>query len=243
MGVIEKLLPRQNELVRPPVANVTQALILIAPVPKPDFLLIDKLLIKYFSLGIKPILVINKIDLTTSKKLIATVEAQYQPVCQIVKICAHDGKCVRDTLEPICRNELTLLTGQSAVGKTSALNALLPDIQQEIGGLSAKTDRGKNTTRHSEIFVLQNGGLIVDSPGFSAFVLESFTPEDILDYTVELAHFSKDWKYNNCNHIAESPTICAVKRAVDSGELNRDRYIRFCEIYKIAKEMEDKKYE
>ena len=241
--VIERVLPRKNELARPPIANVDLALIVVAPVPSPDFMLIDKLLIKFFALGIEPIILVNKMDLRGAEALFKEIETQYRGISKVFGVSAKFGL---DSLRPVIdllRDKFTILTGQSAVGKTSLLRVLLPNVSMEVGELSAKTARGKNTTRHSEIFVLENGGMIADTPGFSAFELEDFLPENIIDYTPELARFSGNCKYNNCNHLAESEQICAVKRAVKSGDININRYNRYCELFKIAKDKEDKKYE
>lgn len=243
LGVIEQILPRKNELVRPPVANVEQVLILVATVPKPDFLLVDKLLIKYFSLGIEPVIVVNKMDLADAESLLQTMRTQYGQVAEVLGVTTKNGITGLGNLPEILAGKFSLLTGQSAVGKTSLLNVLLPDRAMQVGEMSAKAERGKNTTRHSEIFVLPNGGLIADSPGFNAFELENFTPEDIIDYTLELKNFSDDCKYNDCNHIGEDESICAVKRAVAEGAFDKERYARFCELFAIAKKMEDKKYE
>ncbi len=241
--VIERVLPRKNELVRPPVANVDMALIVVAPVPSPDFMLIDKLLIKFFALGIEPIILVNKMDLAKADELFNEISAQYRDVAKILGVSAKRGVESLSSLINILRDKFTILTGQSAVGKTSLLRVLLPNVSMEVGELSAKTARGKNTTRHSEIFVLNNGGMIADTPGFSAFELDDFLPEDIIDNTPELARFSGNCKYNNCNHLGESEQICAVKQAVKLGEINIDRYNRYCDLFKIAKDKEDKKYE
>ena len=240
--VIEKVCPRDNQLVRPIVANVEQVLIVIAPIPKPDFTLVDKLLVKFLSLNIKPIIVINKIDLD-EQRFSEGINNQYKPVCEIYKISALDTKQTNKVLLPILKDRFTVLTGQSAVGKTSILKALLPNVNMEIGDLSAKTERGKNTTRHSEIFLLQNGGLIADTPGFNAFELDDYSPQQILDNYPEFSGFNIKCKFNNCSHINEDISICGVKQAVADNLINKDRYERFCALYKLAKEKESSKYE
>ncbi len=238
--VIEKLLPRRNFLVRPPLANVEQALIVIAPIPKPDLLLVDKLLVKFFSLGIKPIIVINKIDLCATA-IIQEVTAQYHDVCDIVLISALDYNTTSVILNPILEGKFSILTGQSAVGKTSILNCLKPDITSETGELS-RIGRGRNTTRHSEIFVLDTGAMIADTPGFNAFQLDEFTPEDIVDNYIDFHKFSSRCKYNNCNHINEDAGDCAIKKAVNSGEISRARYERYRTLFTTALEKEKKQY-
>lgn len=239
-GVIEKVFERKNFLVRPPLANVEQALIVVAPVPKPDFLLIDKLLIKFFSLDIKPVIVINKIDIC-STGLINDIVEQYGKICEIQMLSALDYKATAEVLLPLLSGKFSILTGQSAVGKTSIMNCLLPEISLETGGVS-RIGRGRNTTRHSEIFMLDNGALIADTPGFNAFELDEFTPEDIIDNYPEFKEFSKDCKFNNCNHISESIDLCAVKRAVENKEINEQRFERYVKLYLKAYEKEKKLY-
>ena len=236
--VIEKVLSRKNFLIRPPLANVEQALIVVAPLPKPDFLLVDKMLIKFFSLGITPIIVINKIDLC-AQFFINDIIEQYGEVCKIVLISALDYNNTATTLNPELSGKFSILTGQSAVGKTSILNVLVPDIEMETGEVS-KVGRGRNTTRHSEIFVMHNGALIADTPGFNALELDEFSPEDIIDNYLEFNKFK--CKYNNCNHIAENDNYCAVKQAVRDGKINKKRYERFVKLYLTAKEKEKKQY-
>ncbi len=243
LGVVEKVLPRKNELVRPPVANVDVAFIVVAVVPAPDFLLIDKLLLKFFRSGIEPVILCNKMDLSASEEFLAILHSQYDAVCPVFGVCAKRGE---DGVLPILQRtdgKFAIFAGQSAVGKTSLLRVLLPNSTMAVGELSARTARGKNTTRHSEIFVLDNRGMIADTPGFSAFELDDFLPEDVIDYTVELGKYSSACKYRDCNHLGESVDICAVKRAVASGEMNLQRYERYCELYRCAKEKEDNKYE
>ena len=235
-GVIESLIERQNFLVRPPLANVEQAIMVVAPIPKPDYFLIDKLLVKFFSLNIKPVIVMNKIDICASGLINELVE-QYGKVCEIYMISALDYQTTATTLNPVLTGKFSILTGQSAVGKSSILNCLLPDVTLETGGLS-RIGRGRNTTRHSEIFMLENGALIADTPGFNAFELDEFSPEDIIDNYPEFKQFSNKCKFNNCNHIKEKTDSCAVKRAVESGEMNKLRYERYVKLYEIASEKE-----
>ena len=240
-SVIEKLLPRYNQLIRPPVANVDQAFIVIAPVPKPDFMLVDKLLIKFFSLKINPIIIINKSDIT-SLQFIDDIEMQYKNVCKILVVSTFDANKAYRILMPMLKNKLSVLTGQSAVGKTSLLNVLSPNTNEEVGELSKKALRGKNTTRYTQIYVLENGGLLVDSPGFNAFLLDDFTPEQVIDNYPDFSPFKANCKFNNCNHINEAISICAVKDAVKENKISQARYDRFVEIYKKAKQKQEEKY-
>lgn len=240
LKTIERVYERKNLLIRPPLANVEQALIVIAPLPKPDFYLIDKMLIKFFSLNIKPIIVINKIDLC-AQFFINDILDQYGKICEIVLVSALDYNNTATTLNPILSDKFSILTGQSAVGKTSILNVLVPDITMETGEIS-RIGRGRNTTRHSEIFVMNNGALIADTPGFNALELDEFMPEDIIDNYPEFKDLKGKCKFNNCNHTVEDETQCAVKQAVKEGKINKMRYERYLKLFDIAKQKEKKLY-
>ncbi len=232
--VIEKLLPRKNQLIRPPLANVDQALIVVAPLPKPDYLLIDKLIIKFLMTSITPIIVINKLDLCAQGFLSQVVE-DYSRVCEIIVVSSLDDKPTHATLLPILSGKLSILVGQSAVGKTSILNCLIGG-EQLVGDIS-KNGHGKNTTRHSEIFVLDNGGGIADTPGFSALELE-FSPEQIVDSYLEFKPYLNKCRYDNCNHIHEKECDCVVKQAVKRGDISQARYDRYVTLFELAKEKE-----
>ena len=241
-NVIERLIPRKNQLIRPPVANIDMALILLAPVPKPDFMLVDKLLVKFFSLNIVPIIVINKTDIA-SNEFVESVYREFRNVCKLISISTLNQEITRQTILPLLKGQLSILTGQSAVGKTSLLNVLVPNINEDVGELSKKAQRGKNTTRHSQIYKLSNGGLIVDTPGFNAFVLDDYTPEQVIDNYPDFKKLSRNCKYNNCNHINENYSICAVKSAVKVNQISQSRYQRFVEIFKTAKQKQEEKYD
>ena len=239
--VINNVLDRKNKLIRPPVANVTQVIILIAPKPKPDFYLVDKIIIKCLSLNIQPVLVVNKCDILTAK-LKQSIIDQYQFVCDVLIISAKSNigiEVLRDKLS----NNLNVFTGQSAVGKSSLLNCLLTDKISKVGELSKKIERGKNCTRHCEIFNLDNTTQIADTPGFSVLDIDSVDSKTLCDYYPDFVEFQKDCRYNTCVHIGESADNCAIKRAVNSGQINKDRYARYCEMYQQLKDKEDKLYE
>ena len=235
--VITKLLPRTNQLVRPPLANVEQALIVIAPIPKADYLLIDKLIIKFTLEKIKPIIVINKLDLCANGFLVDVVD-QYSRVCEIMVVSSIDLRPTKEILLPLLSEKFSILVGQSAVGKTSILNCLI-DSNLDVGELS-KSGRGKHTTRHSEIFTLENGGLIADTPGFSSLELE-FSKEQILDCYLEFQPYLNKCRFDNCNHIGEAEKDCAIKQAVKADKISKKRYDRFVTLFNYAKEKEKKK--
>ena len=239
--VINKVFERKNKLIRPPVANVTQVLIVIAPKPKPDFYLVDKIIVKCLSVGIKPILIINKCDIL-SAKLEQNILEQYTAVCDILILSTRQNVGI-DLLKEKLVNNLNVFTGQSAVGKSSIINTLVPNRHSQVGELSKKIERGKNCTRHSEIFNIDDNTQIVDTPGFSVLDMDGIDSKTLCDYYPDFLAFQKDCKYNTCVHIGESETNCAIKRAVSNGQINKQRYSRYCELYQQLKDKEDKLYE
>lgn len=222
---ITKIYPRRNELIRPPIANIDCLVIMLTKSPSPDFVLIDKLVISCMVHNISPILCVSKTD-TMTKEEIGEITKQYEDVVDHTVCLSAQSNNNLDELVAVIKNKITALAGQSAVGKSTLLNALL-GTNIKTDGLSAKVDRGKHTTRHTEIF-LKNSLMIADTPGFSLIDLK-------IDET-ELRHYYSEFdefrcKYRGCLHINEDESVCAVKRAVKAGQINEDRYIRYTKIF------------
>ena len=238
-NVIESVQERKNFTIRPPIANIDKLFIVLAPVPQPDFVLIDKLLVQCQVYSIVPILVINKKDLATSA-FIKDVESQYKSVVKIYKTTTTDAKTV-ERLKKEIKGNLCVFVGQSAVGKSSLTNILLPSAFREIGDLSLKTNRGKNCTRETTIYNAF-GGKIADTTGFSSLELPDIKKEQLTDCYLEIKEYSANCNYNTCNHVGESENICAVKRAVKEGKIPLKRYERYLTLFKQLKEKQEKKY-
>lgn len=230
--VISSVLPRKNELIRPMVANIDQLLIVLAPVPKPDFLLIDKLLLKCEMLGIKPVIAINKTDIS-SIEFVNFVRETYN-FLDVIEISAKTNFGF-GVLYELLAGKLTALAGQSAVGKSSILNVLCPNALAETNGLSRKTDRGKHTTRHSEIFVLNENSRIIDTPGFSMFNIADLEENQIAYFMPDLVDFAKECKFQPCEHISQKENICAVKKALQEGKISKQRYENYVKIFNCQK--------
>ena len=225
--VIEKVLERKNILVRPPLANVDTMIIVVAKEPKIDFLLVDKLLVFCVVKGIKPILCINKSDL--SESFVKDVEKIYKDVVDIVSISTLD-KSVLNLKNYI--KGVTALAGQSAVGKSSIINALLGKEIAVVGDFSKKVMRGKQTTRLVELYDLGNENYLADTAGFSKLSEELLiiNENELKDYYPDFINYAHMCKYKSCQHLKLDD--CGVVKAVSEGKISKIRY----ENYKILRE-------
>lgn len=225
--VIEKVLERKNILVRPPLANVDTMIIVVAKEPKIDFLLVDKLLVFCTVKGIKPILCINKSDL--SESFVKDVENIYKDVVDIVNISTLD-KSVLNLKKYI--KGVTALAGQSAVGKSSIINALLGKEIAVVGDFSKKVMRGKQTTRLVELYDLGNENYLADTAGFSKLSEELLivNENELKDYYPDFIKYAHMCKYKSCQHLKLDD--CGVVKAVSDGKISKIRY----ENYKILRE-------
>ncbi len=237
-GVIEQVLPRRNRLVRPEIANVDYALIVLANLPQPDLLLIDKIIVNCIVENIKPVLVVNKCDMDESS-LFHEIVKQYKDVCQVLAVSALSGEGV-DDIRQLIEGHTACFAGQSAVGKTSLLNALFPGLDKKVGSLSAKTQRGTHTTRHSQIFPI-GSGFVADTTGFSLLELNEVTSSNVMLFYDDFAKFADKCKYNMCTHAAEPQ--CAVKTAVQEGKLSKERYERYLRFFAQLQQAEKNKYD
>lgn len=221
---LSEILPRKNLLVRPPVANVDRLLIVVAAsAPAPDWLLVDRLIISAARMGIEPIPVLNKVDAANA----AIAETFYRDyhAFPLLSVSAETGEGL-SALREILRGKVTCFAGQSAVGKSSLLNALFPELHLETGGLSRKTERGRHTTRHAELWPYENGA-VLDTPGFSMFETECLECGE-LDACYPEFRSAAPCRFPGCMHISEPD--CGVKPLLDTGELTQGRYERYCEI-------------
>lgn len=234
-GVITEILPRKNRLHRPEIANVDVCFLTLASEPSPDLYLADKVLINCFQEQIQPIILVNKCDLENNA--LQLVQENYSKIAPIVAISAFDESVLQ--LKDYIAGKVVCFAGQSAVGKTSILNALLPELNGQVGGLSAKTGRGTHTTRHSSLHKVFDG-YVVDTCGFSLCDLNGIRSDELRLYLDDFVTISHDCKFTSCTHTAEPD--CAVKRAVAEGALCKGRYDRYVEEYNALKEAEKRQY-
>lgn len=222
---------RKNKLIRPPVANLSKLIIVIAPIPKPDFLMLDKLMLFCLTNNIVPVLCLNKIDIADSF-WIKGIEAEYNNALNIIKTSSKEGD-ISELLTELQGN-ISVLSGQSAVGKSALTKAIFPDKNVEVGELS-RNDRGKNTTRHCELFQLDKNSFLVDTPGFTSLDEKLLNiPYFELPYLYpDFLEFHEGCKYKSCTHIGEG--CCNVKNAVNQGRLSKGRYERYKIIFESLK--------
>ena len=237
-AVIDRILPRKNQLIRPAVANVDQIIVVMAAKsPAPDLLLIDKLLLHAGQKHIDTVMVINKTDQDPD-----LAEARYEEyrcaVPHILRTCTRDGTGTEE-LKALTSGKISVLAGQSGAGKSSLLNILMGTGVMATGELSAKTDRGRHTTRHNEMFMTDTGFLI-DSPGFSLFEMEELEPLALQNFYPEIYNNEGSCFFPDCSHTGEPR--CYVPELVAQHQFSPGRYERYQTLYKELKEREKNKY-
>lgn len=222
-GWIDEILPRTSAFVRPAVANVTMMAVVVAPQPAPDLLMVDRLLVQCRRQGIKAALVVNKSDLdpALAPELARSYAGSDLPV---IAISALTGEGL-GPLESCLAGETVSLSGQSGVGKSTLTNSLL-NVAAETGEISKRILRGRNTTRHAELFRSSRFSLM-DTPGFSLITLSDEHMEPILlqEYYPEFAHLKDECRFTPCWHQGEPG--CRVRAAVAAGEIDESRYARY----------------
>ena len=237
-GWLEEILPRRSMLIRPSVANVDMLMLVVASVPAPDLLLCDKLILRAARGGMTPAICVNKIDL--GDELEQSIREEYAGTqLRVFAASALTGEGI-PALREAMRGKVTCLAGQSAVGKSSLINALL-GLQLETGGLSRKTERGRHTTRRSEMMAA-DGMLVLDTPGFSLLELEDgIEPQDFAQLYPEYNELAGECRFQPCLHDREPG--CAVKEAVAAGRLSAVRWERYRELLSQVKENWKGRYE
>lgn len=238
VATIEKRLPRRNVMTRPFVANVDTVIMVVAPVPAPDFVIADKVLINAYQTGVKPVLVFNKCDLADKADMDLTLEG-YGKHFETFFVSTVTGEGLEE-LKARIKGETVCFAGQSAVGKSSLINALY-DLGVKVGAVSDRWRRGRNTTRTVELFDIGDDTMVVDTCGFSVFTLVDMDEEELKYYYDEFSEYEPDCRFRGCNHIDEPS--CAVKQAVEEGRINRNRYLRYKFIFEELKERRKRKYD
>ena len=233
-GNIDEILPRKNELIRPAAANVDQALVLFALThPAPNLNLLDRFLVMMERKEIPVVLCFNKKDIATSPE-IAELEAIYEKCgYPIVFTSALEQENIEE-IRRLLLKKTTAIAGPSGVGKSSLINLLQNQVQMETGTISRKIERGKHTTRHSELIAVDEDSYIMDTPGFSSLYVNDFEKEELKYYFREFASYEGQCRFQGCDHVHEPG--CAVKEALEEGKIHPIRYKNYLEMYTELKE-------
>lgn len=228
-GYIKEIEPRMNELVRPPIANVDQAVI-VSSAKKPDFSskLLDRFLVLIESVGIQPIILITKMDLVSEEEQprLDQFKKDYKKIGYDIQLVSAKSEEDANVISDYFSDQITVIAGQSGVGKSTLLNALLPSLNLKTADISSSLGRGKHTTRHVELLTINNG-LVADTPGFSSLDFDNIEEETLTDFFPEMKERKKQCKFRGCLHDREPK--CAVKLAVDQGEIATYRYEHYLE--------------
>lgn len=231
-GMVDEVLPRANQFQRPMVANMDQLVILASgAIPVTDPFLIDRMVSLAEYKGCQPIICFNKCDLEPATQL---VELYQRAGFQSFAISAQTGEGLEQLLG-VLDGKISAFTGNSGVGKSSVLNALCPQFGLKVGQVSEKLGRGRHTTRHVELFRV-GGGLVADTPGFSAFDVEQMElipKEELANTFREFQPYLEQCRFVGCAHVKERG--CAVREAVDNGAIAPSRYQSYVRLYDQVK--------
>lgn len=237
-GTITAILERHNELVRPPIANIDQA-ILVFSTKEPAFntVLLDRFLVVLESYQVHPIICLTKTDLLTDEERhnITKYKTQYQKIGYTIIDTFKEDSNLLNKMAPLLRGKTTVLAGQSGVGKSTLLNTIMPSLGLKTGIISEALGRGKHTTRHVELIELA-GGLIADTPGFSSFDFDTIDKEELTQCFPEFLLLAEGCKFRGCLHLKEPK--CAVKQAVEDGTVEQYRYEHYLQ---FLQEITDRK--
>ena len=233
-GNIVQIKPRKNELIRPAVANIDQALVVFAVTkPKPHYNLLDRFLVMMEQKEIPVVLCFNKTDIAEHPE-IAELQEVYAPSGYPVLFTSAREEENIEELKSLLKGKTTSIAGPSGVGKSSLINLLQSEVKMETGSISKKIARGKHTTRHSELIMIGADSYIMDTPGFSSLYVNEFEKEELKYYFPEFAPYEGQCHFNGCDHIHEPG--CRVKEALEQGEISSIRYEDYLKLYEELKE-------
>lgn len=228
-GNILQILPRRNELIRPAVANIDQALVVFAVAePRPHFNLLDRFLVMMESREIPVILCFNKTDIAGDPDIAELREIYEGCGYPLMFTSAKEEKHIGE-LREVLKGKTTALAGPSGVGKSSIVNRLQSEVKMKTGSISRKIERGRHTTRHSELLVIGDDSYIMDTPGFSSLYISDIDRDSLKYCFPEFERYGGKCRFNGCSHIHEPD--CAVKQAVEEGKIHRSRYGGYLAMY------------
>lgn len=229
LASIEKIFPRRNEFVRPPIANIDK-LFIVASVcdPEPNTIIIDELIAIACSVGVEPVLIISKTDLGSYEGLRDIYE---KAGIKTILFSKFNNEGIEE-IKSCLKNSISAFTGNSGVGKSTILNLVDENFKLQTGTTSKKLGRGKHTTRHVELLPLSFGGFVADTPGFSSmdiFSCINVTKDVLITLFEDLEKFSHDCQFKSCSHTCEKN--CSVKAALEDGKVSQSRYESYLFIY------------
>lgn len=235
--VITEILPRKNHLIRPPLANMDQLIFVVSVCePSPNLLLLDKFIAIAEYKNIKPIVVLTKVDLDKHENIFSVYK---NAGIDVVVIDYRNGEGI-ETLKEILGGKISAFTGNSGAGKSTLLNAIDSRFDIRTGEISKKLGRGRHTTRHAQLYRLDNGGYIADTPGFSTFETNKYDiikKEELCSCFTEFSEFSDNCRFKDCSHTKEKD--CAVIKAVSDGLISESRHSSYCQMYEEAKSIKE----
>ncbi len=222
LGNIISILPRKSEIIRPAVANVDQAMIIFAIVrPDPNFNLLDRFLIMMQQKGLPCIICFNKQDIASEEEKEEIKQAYENCGCKVLFSSALEADGI-DDIKDVLMHKTTTVAGPSGVGKSSIINALQEGVTMETGDISQKIERGRHTTRHSQMIAINEDTYILDTPGFSSLGLFDVDAMSLRMYYPEFEEYMNECRFLDCMHLSEPD--CGVKRAVEEGLISSIRY-------------------
>ena len=237
-GNLTRILPRKNSLIRPAVANIDLALIIFAAAkPQPNFNLLDRFLIMMEYQDVPVTICFNKKDLLEEQAIEEFAGVYKKCGYSVLYTSAEKEEGIRE-LHELLDGRTTAVAGPSGVGKSSLVNRLQPNVQMETGSISRKIERGKHTTRHSEIIPIAADTYIMDTPGFSTLYIPGFEKEDLQNFYPEFKEYEPYCRFKGCSHISEPD--CGVKEALAEGKISPLRYENYKLLYEELKDV--KKY-
>lgn len=222
LGVLEVINERYNELIRPSVSNIDQAIVVFAVTqPDPHLSLLDRFLVLAESQKLKIIICLNKVDLLNREKYDQLVEIYCSAGYKVILTSCKEDLGISDLRDEL-KGNVSVFAGPSGVGKSTLLNTIQPGLALQTGEISMKISRGKHTTRHAELISVGENSWVVDTPGFSSLNMDFMSEEELADHFPEFVSCADDCRFNSCRHINEPD--CSVKDAVSKGEISQNRY-------------------
>ncbi len=239
-AVINRALERKNLLKRPPIANVTQAILLFAiKNPDPNLSLIDRFLVLAQKQDLEIIITLNKIDLD-EENLLKTLEEIYTPLGYPIAAVSAEGRQNVEPIKKLLKNQISIVAGPSGAGKSTLINALI-DTELKTGQVSEKIGRGRHTTRYVELIQIDDSSYIADSPGFSSIDLDEIEEKELKEYFVEFHEYDEDCRFGaKCLH--ENEPNCAVRDAVDENKISSQRYRSYLQLLGEIRETKRRRY-